>query len=143
MNAHERERAPTHAELVERARRLAPALRERAARAEADRRVPRESIDQFVAAGLGRILQPRRFGGYELGHSAAFDVTVEIATACGSTGWCASLLNIHDWWLATFPEQAQMDVWGSGSDPNLAAMVYPTGKAQPVPGGYKLSGRWG
>lgn len=146
MNADERRRDKTfitREALVERARGLLPALRERAARAEADRKVPRESIDAFVDAGLGRILQPRRYGGYELGHAAAFDVAVEIASACGSTGWCASLLNIHDWWLATFPEEAQHDVWKDSPDQNLAAMVYPTGKAKPVDGGYRLSGRWG
>ena len=62
---------------------------------------------------------------------AAFDVAVEIASGCGSTGWCASLLNIHDWWLAAFPEEAQHDVWCDTPDTQIAAMVYPTGKAMP------------
>ena len=133
----------THAEAVQRARALAPMLRERAQRAEDERRVPPESIEAIVDAGLARILQPRRFGGYEISHDAAFDVAVEIASACGSTGWCASLLNMHDWWLAGFPEQAQHDVWSSSPDQRLAAMVYPTGKAAPADGGYRLSGHWG
>lgn len=143
MNAHERERALTHAEVVERARKLVPALRQRAERAEADRRVPRESIEEIVGAGLARVLQPKRFGGLELGHTAAFDVAVEIGSGCGSTGWITGLLNIHDWWLATFEEEAQHDVWRDSPDQNIAAMVYPTGKAKPVDGGFRLSGRWG
>ncbi len=134
--------APSHEELVRRARALAPMLRERAQRIEIERRVSNESIEAIVAAGLARILQPRRWGGYEISHDAAFDVAVEIAAACGSTGWCASLLNIHDWWLAGFPEEAQHDVWADSPDRNLAAMVYPTGKAAPADGGYRLSGRW-
>jgi 3-hydroxy-9,10-secoandrosta-1,3,5(10)-triene-9,17-dione monooxygenase len=137
-----RAEAPSRDELVARARWLAPAVRERAARAESERRVPKESIDEIVGAGLGRALQPARWGGWELGHEAAFDVAVEIAAACGSTGWCASLLNIHDWWLAAFPEEAQHDVWRDSPDRNISAMVYPTGKAQPVDGGYRLDGRW-
>jgi 3-hydroxy-9,10-secoandrosta-1,3,5(10)-triene-9,17-dione monooxygenase len=132
----------THEEAVRRARALGPMLRERAQRIEVDRRVSNESIEAINDAGLARILQPRRFGGYEISHDAAFDVAVEIASACGSTGWCASLLNVHDWWLAGFPEEAQHDVWGDTPDRNLAAMVYPTGKASPTDGGYKLSGRW-
>jgi 3-hydroxy-9,10-secoandrosta-1,3,5(10)-triene-9,17-dione monooxygenase len=137
-----RESVPTRDELVGRARALLPGLRERAARSEADRRIPRESIDEIVAAGLGRALQPRRFGGFELGHAAAFDIAAEIGSACTSTGWCTSLLNIHDWWLACFPEEAQHDVWRDTPNQNIAAMVYPTGKAKPVDGGYRLTGRW-
>ena len=132
----------SHAEAVERARALVPMLRERAQRAEYERRVPPELIEAIVGAGLARILQPRRFGGHEISHDAAFDVAAEIASGCGSTGWCASLLNIHDWWLAGFPEQAQHDVWGVSPDQRIAAMVYPTGKATPADGGWRLGGRW-
>ncbi len=132
----------TREEVVRRARGLAPMLREHAQQVETDRRIANETIEAIVGAGLGRILQPRKWGGYEISHDAAFDVAVEIASACGSTGWCASLLNIHDWWLAAFPEEAQYDVWRDTPDRNIAAMVYPTGKATPTEGGYQLSGRW-
>ena len=115
----------THEEAVRRARALAPAIAERARRAELERRVPRELIDEIVAAGLSRILQPRRFGGYEISHDAAFDAAVTISAACGSTGWCASLLNMHDWWLAAFPEEAQHDVWRDTPDVNLAVPSRP------------------
>ncbi len=134
----------THEEAVRRARALAPAIAERALRAETERRVPPESIEAFVGAGLGRILQPRRWGGHEISHDAAFDVAVEIAAACGSTGWCTSLLNIHDWWLAAFPDEAQHDVWRDGPDVNLAAVISPlAGKAVTVDGGYRITGHWG
>lgn len=134
--------APTHEDVVRRARALAPTLREHAQQVETDRRIADRTIEAIVGAGLARILQPRKWGGYEISHDAAFDVAVELASACGSTGWCASLLNIHSWWLAAFPEEAQHDVWGDTPDRNLAAMVYPTGKAAQVDGGYRLSGRW-
>jgi 3-hydroxy-9,10-secoandrosta-1,3,5(10)-triene-9,17-dione monooxygenase len=134
----------SHEEAVQRARALAPMIAERARRAEQDRRIPLESIEAFVGAGLARILQPRRFGGSEISHDAAFDVTVEISAACGSTGWCTSLLNMHDWWLAAFPEEAQHDVWRDTPDVNLAGAISPlSGKAVPVDGGYRLSGHWG
>ena len=134
----------THGEAVRRARALAPAIAERALRAERERRVPLESIEEFVAAGLGRILQPQRWGGFEISHDAAFDVILEISAACGSTGWCTSLLNMHDWWLASFPDEAQHDVWRDGPDVNLAGAISPlNGKAAPADGGYRLSGHWG
>jgi 3-hydroxy-9,10-secoandrosta-1,3,5(10)-triene-9,17-dione monooxygenase len=133
----------THDEAVRRARALAPEIAARVPRAEAERRVPIESIEAFVGAGLARILKPRRWGGYEISHDAAFDVTVEISKACGSTGWCCGFLNIHDWWLAGFPEEAQDDVWRDGPDVNLAGVIAPlNGRARVVDGGFRLSGDW-
>jgi 3-hydroxy-9,10-secoandrosta-1,3,5(10)-triene-9,17-dione monooxygenase len=111
-------------------------------KAEAERRTPIESIEAFVDAGLARILKPKRWGGHELSHDAAFDVAVEISKACGSTGWCAALLNIHDWWMAAFPEEGQHDVWKDCPDVNIAGMVSPTGKATAIDGGFRLSGLW-
>ncbi len=35
-----------------------------------------------------------------------------IASACGSTGWVAGIIGIHNWHLALFSQQAQEDVWG-------------------------------
>ncbi len=133
----------THEEAVRRARALAPEIAERVLRCETDRRIPIESVEAFVDNGLARILLPKRWGGYEISHDAAFDVTVEISKACGSTGWCCGFLNIHDWWVAGFPEEAQHDVWRDGPDVNLAGVIAPlNGRAKIVDGGFKLSGHW-
>ena len=133
----------THEEAVRRARAMTPRVRERALRAERERRIPIETIEEFVGEGLGRILTPQRWGGYEISHHAACDVIVEISAACASTGWCCSFLNIHVWWLATFPDEAQHDVWRDTPDVNLAAVISPQGnKAVTVDGGYRLNGRW-
>lgn len=133
----------TREEAVRRAQALAPGIRARAQRCEAERRVPLQSIEEFVGAGLGRLLLPRRWGGAELSHDAAFDVVLEIAAACGSTGWCCGFLNIHDWWMSCFPDEAQHDVWRDGPDVNLAAVIAPLcGRATIADGGYRLSGEW-
>lgn len=133
----------THEEAVRRARALAPAIHARVERCERERRVPLESVEEFVGAGLGRLLQPKRWGGYEVSHDAAFDVTVEIAAACGSTGWCLGFLNIHDWWLSAFPDEAQHDVWRDGPDVNTCTVIGPlSGTARSVDGGWRLKGQW-
>jgi len=54
---------PTYEDVMARARALVPALKSRTAKAEALRRVPEETIQDLHAAGLFRILQPRRVGG--------------------------------------------------------------------------------
>jgi alkylation response protein AidB-like acyl-CoA dehydrogenase len=57
---------PTIDDMVERAQALLPALRSRAAQTEALGRLPDETVQAFRDGGFFRVLQPRRFGGYEL-----------------------------------------------------------------------------
>ena len=77
---------PRADELIARARALAPKLRERAVKAERDRNIPQESVDEFIASGLIHTLQPRRWGGYEHDHETAFDVAIELGkSTCGSS----------------------------------------------------------
>ena len=56
-----------------------------------------------------------------------------IASACGSTGWVASVLGVHPWQLALFPPQAQEEVWGEDPATRMSSSYAPTGKAQAVP----------
>ncbi|HEY6995745.1 MAG TPA: acyl-CoA dehydrogenase family protein, partial [Xanthobacteraceae bacterium] len=87
---------PSGAELVERARALAPRLRERAVRAERERNIPRESVDEYIDSGLIRTIMPKRWGGYEQDHEVAFDIAVELGrSTCGSSAWCLNYLSDH------------------------------------------------
>ena len=134
---------PTADELVARAKALAPKLRERAVRAERDRNIPQDSVDEFIAAGLIHTLQPKRWGGYEHDHEVAFDIAVELGkSTCGSSAWCLNYLADHACILALFPEEAQHDVWGRDKAACIATSAAPTGKVEAAPGGYRLNGRW-
>jgi len=137
------EKIPTADELVARARALAPKLRERAVRAERERNIPQESVDEFIAAGLIHTLQPKRWGGYEHDHEVAFDIAIELGkSTCGSSAWCLNYLADHACILALFPEEAQHDVWSRDNAACIATSAAPTGKVTVVPGGYRLDGRW-
>ena len=134
---------PSAEELVARARVLAPKLRERAVRAERDRNIPQESVDEFIEAGLIHTLQPKRWGGYEHDHEVAFDIAVELGkSTCGSSAWCLNYLADHACMLALFPEEAQHDVWSRNNAACIATSAAPTGKVAPASGGYRLDGRW-
>ena len=76
---------PDGAELLGRARALVPVLAERAAQTERDRVVPKQSVAEMQAAGLFRVLQPKRWGGYELGLDVANDIQMTLAEGCMST----------------------------------------------------------
>ena len=75
------------AELIERARKLVPVLRERAARTEEYRQLLPETLADFVAAGFYRILQPALYGGYEMSPLVVFRVAMELARGCPSSAW--------------------------------------------------------
>jgi 3-hydroxy-9,10-secoandrosta-1,3,5(10)-triene-9,17-dione monooxygenase len=131
------------AEALARARELAPRLAARAQACEELRRCPDETIAELHASGLMRLMQPRRFGGSELGVDAVLDVALEMARACPSTAWVWLNLATHSWNLAQFELRAQEDVWDENPDAVAATgLAFPCGKARPVDGGYLVSGRW-
>ena len=107
--AQSSEGVPSAETLVARARALAPKLRERAVRAERDRNIPQQSVDEFIDLGLIHTLQPKRWGGYEHDHEVAFNIAVELGSStCGSAAWCLNYLADHACMLALFPEEAQI-----------------------------------
>jgi 3-hydroxy-9,10-secoandrosta-1,3,5(10)-triene-9,17-dione monooxygenase len=130
--------------LYARARALGPVLRQRAPHCEKLRRVPEETIADFVAAGFFDVLKPHRFGGLELGPLVFLRICIEIAKHCGSSAWVLSILGVHNWRLALFADRAAEEVWSDGleASPLIAASTVLTGTVTRVEGGYRLSGRW-
>lgn len=121
---------------------LLPALRERAADAERERMVPTQSIKEIAETGFYRLLQPKRFGGIESTLRPFYTGVKMLASACGSTGRVSTVLGSHAWHLATYPERAQEEFWGTDPDAVLCSAYAPMGRATAVDGGYRLSGRW-
>jgi 3-hydroxy-9,10-secoandrosta-1,3,5(10)-triene-9,17-dione monooxygenase len=116
-------------------------LRERAARADGERKVPAESIAEMRDAGLLDVLLPRALGGSEVDFSVFSTITRLLATGCGSTAWVYAILTETAWIAALFPQKAQEEVWEDRSA-LFCASVVPYGKARKVEGGYRLTGRW-
>src|SRR6201986_5454459 len=124
---------------------LLPVLRQRAQEAEDARSFPAESVKALEETGFFRLLQPKTAGGLEAGPVTFFTAVRLIASACGSTGWVASVVGVHPWQLALFPTEAQDDVWGADPATRMSSSYAPTGKAKLVKGGgggYQLNGRW-
>lgn len=130
------------AELIARAQALAPVLAERGDAAEAAGRIPAETIADMQAAGFFKVLQPRRYGGYELEPQAFFEIQMALARGCMSTAWVYGVTGVHNWQLALFDERAQQEVWGKDPATLIASTYMPVGKVTPVEGGFRLSGHW-
>ncbi len=134
---------PTREELLQRAAALVPSLRERAAEAERERRIPQVTIDDLHANGLWRILRPRKYGGYLTDVGTMFEVIAELGRGCGSTAWVYANLISHNWMLPYWPAACVEAVWDDNPDALIgSALAFPHGKLEPADGGYLLSGRW-
>jgi 3-hydroxy-9,10-secoandrosta-1,3,5(10)-triene-9,17-dione monooxygenase len=121
---------------------LLPVLRDRAQEAEDQREVPADSVKALADTGFFRLLQPAAFGGLEADPLTFLTAVKMIASACGSTGWVASVLGVHPWQLALFPPLAQEEVWGADPATRMSSSYAPTGRATAVDGGHLLTGRW-
>ena len=134
---------PSAEALIERARAMIPTLKARSRQCVANREVPAETIAEMQEAGFFRILQPRRWGGYEMSPNVFFDVQKLLAQGCMSTGWMYGVVGCHPYELALFHNEAQQEVWGEDTSVLASSSYQPVGKVTPVEGGYRLSGRWG
>jgi alkylation response protein AidB-like acyl-CoA dehydrogenase len=134
--------AQTVDELVARATQLQPLLRQHAARAEDERRVPEPVLTALVETGLLRLGVPRRYDGLEAGTRAMIEVSAAVAEGCGSTSWVLTLFNICAWLTGLFPAAAQDDVFGADPDARVSGSLSPSATTRRVEGGWRVSGRW-
>jgi alkylation response protein AidB-like acyl-CoA dehydrogenase len=72
----------------------------------------------------------------------ALKIALTISAACASTGWIVNGAVSNGLSLAHWPIEAQREVWAGNADVFTFACFAPTGTAVPVPGGYRLTGRW-
>lgn len=143
MTVLEAIKIPTAEELVARAEELIPVLRERGDKCDAGNRVPDETIADFQEAGFFKILQPKRYGGYEMDPEAFYAVQMKVAEGCMSSAWVLGVVAVHNWQLALFHPQAQDDVWASDPTTLISSSYMPRAQVTKVEGGYRISGRWG
>ena len=103
-----------YAAMIARAQALVPQLRERASRTEELRRLPPETERDLHEAGLFRIVQPKRVGGFEFDYVALVDCAEAIGQADASVAWNLANLASHHWMLGMFDRRAQDAGLGQG-----------------------------
>jgi alkylation response protein AidB-like acyl-CoA dehydrogenase len=133
---------PTTEELVRRARGLHALLAANAAQGEADRRVAEESIKAMTDAGLFKISVPKRYGGYETSMRTMLEVSEAVGAADGGTAWVLTLVNVCNWLVGLFPQQAQDDIYGADPGALVSGVLAPTATAVRVDGGWRVTGKW-
>jgi 3-hydroxy-9,10-secoandrosta-1,3,5(10)-triene-9,17-dione monooxygenase len=134
--------APEPTEIVARARAMIPALAQRSLEGRRQRRIPDETIADMQRAGFFRVLQPKRWGGYEMDLHTFYEIQLALAEGDMSTAWIYGVSGVHPWFMALLDDRAAQEVWRSDTSALICSSLMPAGRATPAEGGYRLSGRW-
>jgi 3-hydroxy-9,10-secoandrosta-1,3,5(10)-triene-9,17-dione monooxygenase len=129
-------------EVVELIEEMGPALAELADENERLGRLSDTTVELLRSAGVIRLLQPGEFGGYTAHPRDFAEAVMAVARHDGAAGWVCGVVGVHPWELAQLGPQLGQEVWGANPDAWIASPYMPAGVADPVDGGYVLSGRW-
>jgi len=140
------ERQTRQAELIERAREIAPQFRQRIQEMDQLGRLPEATIRDLSEAGLFQLTIPRIYGGYQVDMRTYMDVVAAIGYGDTSTGWIVSLTNVTHWLTAVlYPKETQQEVFSTQGGARVCASLTPRQCAvKRVDGGYFIEeGTWG
>jgi indole-3-acetate monooxygenase len=121
---------------------LAPMVARLAPDIEQGRRLPAELVSALKSARIYSMLVPRRYGGLELDAPSTFRAVSALAKLDGSVGWNAMIGHIAS--LLPFLASPALgeEIFQDGKDHVIAGSGQPVGKAERVPGGWRVSGSW-
>ena len=81
------------------------------------------------AAGLFRVLQPRRWGGYEMDLNTFYDIEIALGEGDMSAGWVYGVLGVVSWFLGLIDDRVAQEVWGHDTKTLICSSTMPAGKA--------------
>src|SRR5262249_19849640 len=126
--------------VTERVRALAPDIRAQADQIERDRRLPPDVVRALARIGVFRLCVPRILGGEEAEPATLLAVLEELASADGSTGWCAMIGATSGLVSAYLPESEARAIYGASPDVISGGVFAPTARAELQSGHYRVSG---
>lgn len=134
--------AASREELLGEVRALIPMIAAQAADAARERRVSPAVVAALQQAGVFRVLQPKRWGGFELSPLLLYELEMAVGEGDMSAAWVVGVLGVIPWAVALFDDRAGEEVWGRDDSALICCALRRSGKAVPVDGGYRLSGQW-
>ncbi len=121
---------------------IAPVVAEEASKSEALGYLTEPTMVALRKTRFLRVWCPRELGGLEADPVTQVLVLEALTRLDGSTGWAAGILASATGIFGCFlPKAAAQQVF-NGKVPTMAGSVLPKGTAEPVPGGYRIKGRW-
>jgi len=128
---------------VQAAAALGPVIRGYRDEIEREQRLPKALVEQFHAAGFYSMVIPRSMGGLQLDPLTYVRVVELLAEAAGSVGWNLANNSIAQLVTLGLPDEGVREIFAHGPDTVVAGTaVMGGGRAVPVDGGYRVTGRW-
>jgi alkylation response protein AidB-like acyl-CoA dehydrogenase len=122
---------------------LRPVIRGYRDEIEREQRLPKALVEQFHAAGFYSLVIPRELGGLQADPLTYLRVVELLAEAAGSVGWNLANNSIGQLVTLGLPDEGVREVYAHGPDTVIAGTaVMGGGRALPVDGGYRVTGRW-
>ena len=110
---------------------------------EREQRLPKALVEQFHAAGFYSLVIPREMGGLQVDPLTYLRVVELMAEAAGSVGWNLANNSIAQLVTLGLPEEGVHEIYKERADTVIAGTaVQGGGRAVPVDGGYRVTGRW-
>ena len=120
-----------------------PTLEAGAAESEETATLSQTSVDALYDSGLLRLKLPHVLGGAEADPVTQLDVLEAVSRIDPAAGWCLMIGAASLGGSAAFlPDDAIDELFEGGKPPRTAGAFAPYGKATPVAGGYRVTGRW-
>jgi alkylation response protein AidB-like acyl-CoA dehydrogenase len=132
----------TSDEILANVRALAPEIQRRAGETAKSRRIPADLVEKLRAAGVFRIMFPKRWGGPEMPLPQQVELIETLAYADPSVAWAVKIGSDSGYFCGFLEEKAARELYPS-LDYATAGQAPPNGRAVRVPGGYRVTGRWG
>ncbi len=140
------ERLPADVEAqapVQAAAALRPVIRADHDELEREQRLPKALVEQFHAAGFYRLVRPRELGGLQADPLTYLRTVELLSEGSGSVGWNLCNNNIAQLVTLGLPDAGIREIYAPGGDVAVAGTaVQGGGRAVPVDGGYRVTGRW-
>jgi alkylation response protein AidB-like acyl-CoA dehydrogenase len=129
------------ADIYANAHALSSYLREKSAEIDEARRLPPEVVARLREAGMFRLMMPKEWGGPELRPAEQVEIIEELAKANASAAWCVMIGCDSGFFAGYLDDSAAREVFPH-LDMVTAGSVMPTGRAERVEGGYRVTGQW-
>src|SRR5580704_9410777 len=109
---------------------------------EREQRLPKALVEQMRAAGFYRLVIPRALGGLQVDPLTYLRVVELLAEGAGSVGWNLANNSIGQLVTLGLPDAGVEEIHAHGPATIAGTAVQGGGRAVPVEGGYRVSGRW-
>ena len=129
--------------IVQAAAALQPDIRGYRDEIDREQRLPKALVEACHAAGFYRLVRPHALGGLQIDPLTYLRVVELLSEASGSVGWNLCNNNIAQLVTLGLPDEGIQEIFGHGGDVAIAGTaVQGGGRAVPVDGGYRVTGRW-